>query len=225
MNINKHKYPISVSVFIVFASLSLVQAWLEQRADLVAMLFAVIGFFVFMVVDRIEQAATIENLQLTIQQLVVPLHDIRAEHLLKSSATDTSCFDCQRLSSTKGFEYCISKIKSARQMYNTSFSTDISILSGGYYDKWLHAIVEGITEHNCIVREVTQSKGRLSMLRHIFQSCGKPMKGSYIGFDLSSKEQVLRAIPFVEFCIFENQDDSIEVIFGWASSNEAFLCC
>jgi len=49
------------------------------------------------------------------------------------------------------------------------------------------------------------------------------MKGSYMVVDLSSSLDALNQIPFVEFSIFENEDDSSEIIFGWTSSNSDFL--
>lgn len=86
-------------MFFALAIFSLIQAILEKKPDLVAMLVAVIGFFVFIVIDHVDQAAAIEKLEATVQQLAAPLNFIRAEQIRSQGASDAQ--RVERISSTK----------------------------------------------------------------------------------------------------------------------------
>jgi hypothetical protein len=219
--LKKHRYLIGIVVFTILTMVSFVDALYQGRQDLITVLSMVTGFFLFMVIDRMEQAEKIDKLQESVHLLVAPLHDMRAEQI--KTCGDVTLFECQRLTSMKSFEYVISKVKSARRTYNTSFASDAAISGGAHYNRWLNAIVDGVTEHDAVIHEATLSSHRLAMLRTLFEERGKPMKGSYVCYDLSLHKDALRDIPFVEFTIFENQDDTVEVIFGWTSSNLDFL--
>ena len=63
MSISKNRYYIGIFIFVAFAMFSLFRAWVENKSDTVTMMIAVIGFFTFMVIDRIQQAMAIEKLE------------------------------------------------------------------------------------------------------------------------------------------------------------------
>jgi len=220
MKITKHKYLLGVVIFLALALWSLYEAHSNNKTELVTMLVAVIGYFAFMVVDRIEMAASIEKLESVIASLVGPLHQLQAQQLLEGAGRDAGTVT--RMNSTDSLSYTATKMHSARRMYNTSFLNFRSTQSL-HYDTWLNAIIEGVTENNCIVYEVMTSAERLAALRQIFASRGLPLKGSYTAINLSGQTDLFKSAPFVEFCIFENQDDSFEAIFGWNTSNTSFL--
>ena len=223
MRISRYKYYIGVGIFLALALASLAQAFAEGKTELVAILSAVIGYFAFMVVDRVEQAASIEKLEKTLQSLEAPINAMRADQLLAAAATDQTKQEIIRLSSTKSFDYICAKARAARRIYNTSFSADAAFVTGDYYGRWIDAILDAVTQHDCIVHEVMTSKRRLTMLKRAFHERGLPMSGSYVAIDLSSYSEKVNELPFIELCIFENDDDSVEVIFGWTSSNVDFL--
>lgn len=223
MRISRYKYYIGVAIFLILALASLVQAFAEGKTEMVAILSAVIGYFAFMVVDRVEQAASIEKLEKTLQSLEAPMNAMRAEQLLSAVASGQTTHEVTRLTSIKSFDYICSKVRAARRVYNTSFSADAAFVTGDFYGRWIDAILDAITQHDCIVHEVMTSKRRLAMMKRAFRGRGVPMSGSYIAIDMSSYSERVNELPFVELCIFENEDESVEVIFGWTSSNVDFL--
>ncbi|MFO1429108.1 MAG: hypothetical protein U1F76_03040 [Candidatus Competibacteraceae bacterium] len=218
---SKFRYLIGVVLFLLLAGWSLFEAFQANNQQLVTLIVAVLGYFIFMVVDRLEITEAIEKLQAAVLSLSQPLNQLKGDKLLATYGKDVG--RVQRLSSIEAFEYTLSKVRSARCMYNTSFSNFEAISGGPYYNKWLEAIVDGVTESSCLVHEVMSSRERLDVLRNLFKSKGAPLKGSYIGYELSSLPIEFRHAPFTEFSIFENLDGSSEVIFGWTTSSFEFL--
>lgn len=221
MRITKYKYFIGVGIFLLLALWSLNEARQANKTEMVTMLVAVIGYFAFMVVDRIELAAAIERLDGVISGLSQPINNLQAQQLVEKVSSRGGMV--RRLSSTDAFEYALLKVCSASRMYNTSFSSYAAFAGGPYYDHWLNAVVDGVTEHDCIIQEVMSSHERLDALRKLFKAKGKPLRGSYLAHDLSKQVEAVKNAPYVEFAVFEDRSGASEVIFGWTTSNSAFL--
>jgi transcriptional regulator with XRE-family HTH domain len=151
----------------------------------------------------------------TVQQSAAPLN-FRAEQIRPQLANDVQ--RVEHMSYIRAFDYCCGKLKSAKRMYNTTFSVDQPLADTYYYQRWIQSIVEGITDHNCIICEVLLSQDRYLNVCNTFKSYNKPLKGSYIAIDLSSEIDKLREIPLIEITLFEFDRDVKEVIFGWSLS-------
>lgn len=221
MKLSKNKYLIGVILFLLLASWSLFEAFMANNNQLVTMLVAMLGYFIFMVMDRLELSAILEKVSSELANLSQPINHIKALQLQDAYAKISG--EIKRMTSVQAFEYASTKVKSAQRMYNTSFAEYAAIVGGPYYQRWLSAIISGVTENDCIIHEVMSSKDRLDNLKEIYRASGLPIKGSYLGFELSGQPDSVRNAPFVEFIIFEDKDGSCEVIFGWTTSNNEFL--
>jgi hypothetical protein len=56
LQLGKYKYILGLGIFLALSLFSLFQAYEEKTTELVTMLLAVIGYFAFMVVDRLDNA-------------------------------------------------------------------------------------------------------------------------------------------------------------------------
>jgi hypothetical protein len=203
MRLSENKRFLGVLVFLGSITYPLAQLIWHKQPDLTTLLLTVIGFFAFIVADHFQQAETIGKLEATVKELTNPR--------------------VKPMSYIDALNYCCEKVKSARRMYNTSFSVDIHALSPDYYNRWIQSIVEAITDHKCNVIEVLLFEERYKALCNEFTNRGKPQRASYTGIDLSSDREKLRAIPLIEIVLFDYGDNKREVIFGWAVSSSDSL--
>ena len=135
MHITKYKYFIGVSIFLLLALWSLFEAYHKGKTEIVTMLVAVIGYFAFMVVDRIETASSIERLESAIVNLTQPINQLHAQLLLDKVSRPSGSI--KRLSSRDAFNYSLAKIASAQSLYNTSFSNYQANIGGPLYPSGL----------------------------------------------------------------------------------------
>jgi len=204
MRISEHKRPLGLLVFLGSITYPTIQLIFHKQPDPATLLLTVIGFFVFIVLDHFQQAETIEKLEATVKQLTAPY--------------------VQRMSSIDAFEYCCEKLKSAKRMYNTSFTVDQYFVNNPLYRRWIQSIVKGVADHKCVVTEVMLSRDRYEALRDTFKKYKMPEKWYYIA-TIATDLNKLHNIPLIEIVLFDYGADRKEVIFGWASSTFHSIDC
>lgn len=109
MQLSKHKYLIGLVIFLAFSLWSLYEAYTEKKTEIVTMLLAVIGYFSFMVIDRIESAAAVERFEKILGEFRLQLDQLRAQHIIDKIARQSG--PIRRLTSHEAFKYALARIQ------------------------------------------------------------------------------------------------------------------
>src|SRR6185312_10005845 len=113
--IAKSRYLLSVILFSLSTILSAILLLIDKQFAAFGLLCGQTGFFIFVVSDRLEQAATLEHLELNLNEILPAL-------MLAKAAGDDSSSVLYRLTESEAVAYTIAKIAQARRLYNTCFS-------------------------------------------------------------------------------------------------------
>ena len=208
MQLARYRYALAVLLFLVSIAIPCVLYFREANYAALGLVGTFLGFFIFMIQDRVEHTAHLEQVAKFVEKhgpavaLAQAVVDGQASQTIRMDAADAS-------------DYVFQHIGEARRMYNTSFTNTETILSAPY-KKWLSAIAAEVTERTVIFEEVMSSHDRLLFVQ---QHIGANPSGVYTPYflDLHRGEH-----PYIEMCIFQYADGKMEVLFGWSSHTEDY---
>jgi hypothetical protein len=209
MSVTRNRYTVGIVLFVLATSVSCIFLVIDKQYSSLGLLGAFVGFFVFMMLDRVEQMARLEQLAAAVDThgpLATLARAIIGGH--QSSIV--------KLSSSEAISYTEGRMNEVHRMYNTSFTISRSVLSTPYR-RWLNVIAHNVSIRDCIVEEVVSSPKRVEVIQS--QLAARP-RGEYEAHFLSFEHNW--ALPYIETCVFEGSDGRLEVLFGWSSHSSHY---
>lgn len=212
MRLAQYRYTLSVIFFLVTIAIPCVVYLQSKDYAALGLVGTFLGFFFFMTQDRIEHTARLEE--------VARFADAHGPAIsLARAVVGGRASHTVRLNSTQASDYVMQRLKEARRMYNTSFTTSDSVLTARY-KKWLRLIAQEVVQRDVIVEEVVGSRERLDFINENVGQSADDRKGEYTAYLLEMGDGEL---PYIETCIFENTDGQLEVLFGWSSNKDHYI--